>query len=249
MACEKHRLLGVGAKPADDDERDAVARRRRRQPVEGRGDVGTHRLALPVGQRPAVLAGPRGLRRELRRRRELGLRARPRGDAPAAPDLEVVADLHAHAHGRERRRVGKAHRDPFGAVAGGGRDGGTPPEREVGAALEVRRVRVAAEQRHLEEPLIGLVHRARSGERGEVGRTLLIAVGTDPLRDRAEHERAKQQRQRETEHEDRRLARRLAPPRRGRSTPHADSSATGPASARRIDGRSAAPAAASERAG
>ena len=116
---------------------------------------------------------------------------------------------------------------------------------EVRRALEVLRVRAPCDHRRLEQVPVGVVHRPRRRERGEVGRSLLATLRADALRDRAEHERPEQQCHRDAEDDDRRLAARVS---RARTCGHQDSSATGAASPRRADGRSAMPAPASARA-
>ena len=63
-----------------------------------------------------------------------------------------------------------------------------------------------AEPRGLEQPAVGVVHRARAGERREIGGALLVALRADPARDRAEHERPEDDGEDDAEQQDRRLA-------------------------------------------
>jgi hypothetical protein len=72
MAREQDGLLGVAAKGARDRQRNAVVRSGGGHAVEGQRDVGTHRLALAVGQGAAVAAA-RERRQPSPRRRQLGL--------------------------------------------------------------------------------------------------------------------------------------------------------------------------------
>src|SRR5918997_3810451 len=187
---EQHGLLCVGAKAADDDERMTVAARRSLESVKRDGDVWTHRLALTRGQRPAVLAGPHRAEQQVVRRRQLRLGARARGHLLSIAHRYRVADVHAHAHRSEAVAIRKAHDDLARAVAPRRLLSGAPSELDVRVTLDVSRVGPAAELRRLEQAWIGVVHRPRRGERREVGGTLLVALGADPLRDRAEHEHA-----------------------------------------------------------
>ena len=56
MAGEEHRLLGVGAVAADDDQRVAILPGRGGQAIERGSHVGSHRLALPHRVGPGVLS-------------------------------------------------------------------------------------------------------------------------------------------------------------------------------------------------
>ena len=132
VAGEQHGLLGVRAKAADDDERDAVAARGGLHAIERGRDIRSHRLALAVRERPAVLAGAGRPERDVgRRRRARPRRARRRAPARARPTSTGIAHLDAHAHGGERVVVGKRHADVVRAVAASG------GERRAAAALEV----------------------------------------------------------------------------------------------------------------
>jgi hypothetical protein len=171
---EEDRLLGVAAEAAHDDQVDPVGGGGAIHPVEGEGDVGAHRLALAVRERAVVAAARRDARRA-RPRRELGcgvgldrqVTAGPR-PRPRNPHVGLVAHSHADAHGRERRRVRKAHVswNDRPTVLGGPTDSGCTGEIEVGGPVEVSRVRDARlEERRLEQARVVLAHRLRGGDR------------------------------------------------------------------------------------
>ena len=81
-------LLGVGAKAAHDDQRDAVARAPRRHAVERQRDVRPHRLALAERQRPVVLARPVANASAAAARARASASATHRRAAPTAADLD-----------------------------------------------------------------------------------------------------------------------------------------------------------------
>ena len=101
MAGEQHGLLGVGAKAADDDERYAVALGGGVHTIEGGRDIRSHRLALAVRERPAVLPRAGRPERDVGRRGQLGFSACAGPYALARTDLDGVAHLDAHADGGE----------------------------------------------------------------------------------------------------------------------------------------------------
>ncbi len=114
-------LLGVGAERRVDDQGDAVSGRGRGHPVERRGHVGAHRLALAVGQRPRVAAAARHRRlggRSARGRRwghlglggDLGCRILVR-IAPRVR-LDRGSDLHPHLKRPHRPAVREPDRGP-----------------------------------------------------------------------------------------------------------------------------------------
>ena len=95
---EEPRLFGVGAECAGDHQRMTGRARRGMQSVEGRGDIGPHRLALPVGQGTGV-ATARGDR--WRRRRHRGdLERQPRRGA--RPQFDAAGSVLA---GGKRHRL------------------------------------------------------------------------------------------------------------------------------------------------
>ncbi len=206
MTGEQHGLLGIRAIAADDDERNAVALGRGVHAIEGRRDVRSHRLALAVRERSAVLAGTGRPERDVGRGGELGLGARARLHPLASADLDRIAHLDAHAHGSERVVVGKRHADVVRTVAASGGERRPPAALQIGGPLDVRAVGTPADLARLEEPGVGVVHRASARQRAEVRRALLVALRADALRDRPEHEGAEQHGERDAEQQDRGLA-------------------------------------------
>ena len=124
MAGEQDGLLGVGAKAADDDERDAVAPRRRLHAIERPRDVRAHRLALALFERSAGTppARPTTARRRRaararprrRRRRRLVRRRRPRSDREPrrARARARTCRRRGSSRGRRARRCGGRWRAP-----------------------------------------------------------------------------------------------------------------------------------------
>ena len=121
MLREELRLLGVGSVGGVDDQGDSRMRRRGSQPVERRRHVGTHRLALAVGERARVSA-PARHRGETGRRRRGGLRhgvrldgdpatgraaRRPGGPTGQPPPVDRCDHLGPDAHGGERASIRK----------------------------------------------------------------------------------------------------------------------------------------------
>jgi hypothetical protein len=123
----------------------------------------------------------------------------------AAAERDPVPDDDAEAQRRERL-AREPHVDVRGTVAarGGRRD--ATAEREVLRPLEVRRVRAPVDLGRREDPRVDVAHRARAGERTEVGRALVLSADADSARDATEDDGTEQHRRERTDDEERRLA-------------------------------------------
>ncbi len=194
-------LLSVGAKAAVDRQRETrLAVRRGRQPIEGERDVGSHRPAHPIGQRP-VVASARRRARERERGADAGgeLRARARAHlepmgARAPRHLDRVASAHGYGDpgGREREHgkahVKRAHGDAVAPPASNGRrarDGEVAPPREM-----MRVGDPGGQHARLEQARVHLAHRVPGGDGREVGRALMSSLDAERLTEGREHERA-----------------------------------------------------------
>ena len=188
----------------------AVAARRRRHPVECQRHVRPHRLALAIRQRPVVAAA--GSERGdpgARRRSQLGLRPRAHPD-PLTGDRDAPLDVDVDADRRERRAVRERDGRPGRAVRRGDPLRRRAAQRDVGVLLEVPGVGAAGEARRLEQPVIGLPHRAGAGERREIGGALRGVAHLQAARHGSEHERADAYREEPADEQHRHLPARLA---------------------------------------
>ena len=230
LAANSARLLGVAAEAADDDR----ARRRppRAPPPSGRTPAPRRAASACPGGRRAGRCSRRRVgwerraragRRELRRR--FGLQRRPRAGrrSPCATwSAAVLADKgHGHARGREAAssskrditRVGRT--TPLRCTGAHGRSRGDrsdTPQRVRGGAGSEKGDRVAASGKGGSNTRAYASRiAARRRHRGEVGGALVSPLGAERLGERAEDQRAGDQRGHEPESEDERL------PGRGRS--------------------------------
>ena len=149
---EQRGLLGVGAKAADHDQADTVRARRRapsgRTPVRRRGAS-----ACPGGTRAGRCTRQHRVRRARQARR--AARARPRPCASPAPSRPVRADAVADGDAdaqRCQRVAGKRDVDVDAPLRRAVVSAVAAADREVLRALEVRRVRAAADDRRREHP-------------------------------------------------------------------------------------------------
>jgi hypothetical protein len=161
MGGEELCLLGVRAVARRDQQRQpGLAVRGRRHAIEGDGHVGTHRLALAIGER-AVVAAPAGLRRHpetVRAGHDLGRRAGLDLDRvpPLAgkPHVGLLDHGDRHARGREVRPLeGHAHAGRRHAVATGAAHRAGASARQIRGVRQVPRVRnPVGEKGGLEQP-------------------------------------------------------------------------------------------------
>jgi hypothetical protein len=159
------------------------------------------RLALAIGERP-VIAAPGGVRGQTgaATRGELGAGPGAKRDPPRA----AVRPAHAQA-GRPAGHDGDAGRGEGArkahvrgaqrhAVAPAHLQRGLAAQPLVGGERQVSRVRrPVGQQRGLEQPRVGVGHRPRRRDRGQVGRTLVLAPRAQGHAPGAEEEGADQQ--------------------------------------------------------
>ena len=179
-----------------------------RHPVEGRGDVGAHRLAAAVGERSRVAAAARRRRHPgPRARRRRGLGRRVGDDGNRAPTgfgrIDLAAD---HDLGPDRQRlppIGKRDLDSRGsdAVDPRRRSGGVGGAGQEGGLAQVAGVDGAVfESRRGAEPAGVVAHRTRRRDRREIGGALGPALAGHRADDRDQGEGGDHHRRERAEH-------------------------------------------------
>jgi hypothetical protein len=139
MVPEQRCLLGVGPVRARDQQCDADGAGRACEAVERLRDVGPHRLALPVRERPVIAAAPG--KADRLPGRKLGLRGGADVQRPAfgvAPDLDHFADADPDPRRGERIAVREPDLDFGEAVRARRALGGGATERQVFLAPRCR---------------------------------------------------------------------------------------------------------------
>ena len=195
------------AKRAVDDQPDAVFAPPR--PPSGRTPARRRDAsACPAGARAAPCTRRRRPPRcpTRRRRDELGLRGRVAGDVVRPCPSEIPSRTTTRRRGGASPSPGNVTSTSAAPLRlrSGHRE--APTEREVLRPLEVRRVRASADLGRREHARVGVPHRARPGERGEVRGALVLAADADRAGDAAEDDRAEQHRHERADDQEARLA-------------------------------------------
>ena len=158
---------------------EALAVRERRRPRMP-NQIGPHLeqkiIAFALGH-PGL--GPRRISAELAREKWGGVRISEHGIWLADP---------------REPGVGEADRDVARAVGSRDAERGVAPQVLVGADLEMARIGVPFEVRRLEQPRVRLAHRARPGQRTQIGRPLLAPALAEPPRHPTQQHRPDQHR-------------------------------------------------------